>query len=65
MEVNVPKLPQRLFLTRVDLKNLSLDLFLALQSLSAVRHLPSPNGREVLLSDLLRFSSTYLGRCRG
>ena len=45
------------FLMHIDLRNVSLDLFLALQSLSAARRLPSPNGHENLLSDLLRFSS--------
>src|SRR6266536_2436457 len=38
------------------LKNLALDLFLALQNLPVIRYLPSPNGREILLGDLLRFS---------
>lgn len=34
-----------------------LDLILALQNLPAARLLPSPNGREILLSDLLRLVS--------
>jgi hypothetical protein len=48
------------FLTHIDLRNLSLDLFLALQSLSAARRLPSPNGHEILLSDLLRLSTLLI-----
>jgi Fungal protein kinase len=45
------------FLTYIGLKNLVLDLILALQNLPAARLLPSPNGRGILLSDLLRFAS--------
>ncbi|KAI9863555.1 MAG: hypothetical protein M1813_003578 [Trichoglossum hirsutum] len=47
-----------LFLTYIDLKDLVLDLILALQSLPVARLLPSPNGRRTLLSDLSRFNST-------
>ncbi|KAI9777873.1 MAG: hypothetical protein M1839_008550 [Geoglossum umbratile] len=39
------------------LKNLVIDLILALQHLPAARLLPSPNGRGVLRDDLLRFLS--------
>jgi len=38
------------------LKNLALTLFLTLQSLSVVRHLPSPNRHGTLFGDLGRFS---------
>jgi hypothetical protein len=37
-----------------------LNLFLALQNLSAAQYLPSPNSREILLSDLLRFSTLLI-----
>lgn len=37
-----------------------LILFLALQNLSAAQYLPSPNSREILLSDLLRFSTLLI-----
>ncbi|KAI9766363.1 MAG: hypothetical protein M1840_006627 [Geoglossum simile] len=40
-----------------DLKNLVIDLILALQNLPAAHLLPSPNGRGVLRDDLLRFFS--------
>jgi hypothetical protein len=46
-----------LFLTCTGLKNLALDLFFALQSLSAARYLPSSNDRGILRGDLLRFGS--------
>jgi hypothetical protein len=36
------------------------NLFLALQNLSAAQYLPSPNSREILLSDLLRFSTLFI-----
>ncbi|KAI9767834.1 MAG: hypothetical protein M1839_004335 [Geoglossum umbratile] len=39
------------------LKNLVIDLILALQNLPAAHLLPSPNGRGVLRDDLLRFFS--------
>jgi hypothetical protein len=39
---------------------MSLDPFLALQSLSAARCLPSPNGHEILLGDLLRFCALLI-----
>jgi hypothetical protein len=39
------------------LRNLALDLFLALQSLPVARYLPSPNSREIILGDLSRFVS--------
>jgi hypothetical protein len=41
----------------IGLKNLVLDLVLALQNLPAARLLPSPNGRGILLGDLSRFIS--------
>ena len=45
------------FITRIDLRNLVLDLFLTLQNLSAARYLASPTGLEVVLRDLSRFVS--------
>jgi hypothetical protein len=39
------------------LKNLALDLFLALQNLSAARYLPSSSSRGTFRGDLLRFGS--------
>jgi hypothetical protein len=39
------------------LKNLALDLFLALQNLPVARYLPSPNRRGTLFGDLARFAS--------
>src|SRR3954451_9813357 len=41
----------------VGLKNLVLDLILALQSLPTARLLPSPNRRGTLFGDLSRFNS--------
>ena len=46
-----------LFLTCTGLKNLALDLFIALQNLSVARYLPSSSGRGILLGDLSRFVS--------
>jgi len=37
-----------------------LNLFLALQNLSAAQHLSSPNNREFLLSNLLRFNTLLI-----
>ena len=45
------------YLTLVDLKNILLDLILALQSLSASRLLPSNGANKSLLGDLLRLNS--------
>jgi len=39
------------------LRNIALNLFLALQNLSAARYLPSSNRRGILRGDLLRFGS--------
>jgi hypothetical protein len=39
------------------LRNLALDLFLALQNLPVAQHLPSPNSGGIILSDLSRFVS--------
>lgn len=47
----------QILLTLAALKNLALDLFLALQNLEVARHLPSSSGRGTLRGDLLRFSS--------
>jgi hypothetical protein len=49
-----------LLLTHIDLPNRVLNLFLALQNLSGAQYLPSPNSREILLSDLLRFSTLLI-----
>jgi hypothetical protein len=46
-----------LFLTYISLKNLVLDLILALQTLSTVRLLPSLNNRGTLFGDLSRFNA--------
>jgi hypothetical protein len=37
-----------------------LNLFLALQNLSAAQYLSSPTSREILLSDLLRFNTLLI-----
>ncbi|KAI9777385.1 MAG: hypothetical protein M1839_008898 [Geoglossum umbratile] len=47
---------EHLHINDEGLKNLVLDLIWALQSLSAARSLPSPNGRGTLRTDLLRFT---------
>jgi hypothetical protein len=47
-------------LTYAALKNLALDLFLALQNLPVARYFPSPNGRGIILGDLSRFVSLVL-----
>jgi hypothetical protein len=44
-----------LFLTYIGLKNLVLDLILALQTLPTARLLPSPNNRGIFFGDLSRF----------
>jgi hypothetical protein len=46
-----------LSLTEIGLKNLVLDLILALQTLPKARLLPSPNNRGTLFGDLFRFNS--------
>ena len=46
-----------LFLTYIGLKNLVLDLILALQTLPTARLLPSPNNRGTLFGDLSRFNA--------
>jgi hypothetical protein len=46
-----------LFLTYIGLKNLVLDLILALQTLLTARLLPSSNNRKTLFGDLLRFNA--------
>jgi hypothetical protein len=45
------------FLTYIGLKNLVLDLMLALQTLLTARLLPSPNNRGTLFCDLSKFNS--------
>jgi len=45
------------FLTYIGLKNLVLDLILALQILPTACLLPSPNNRGTLFGDLSRFNS--------
>jgi hypothetical protein len=45
------------FLTYIGLKNLVLDLILALQTLPTARLLPSPNNRGTLVGDLSRFNA--------
>jgi hypothetical protein len=46
-----------LFLTCIGLKNLVLDLILALQTLPTARLLSSPNKRGTLFGDLSRFNA--------
>jgi hypothetical protein len=53
-------MPQHPHRTRIDLRNRVLNLFLALQNLSAAQYLPSPTSREILLCDLLRFSTLLI-----
>src|SRR5271163_1979313 len=53
-----------LFLTYIGLKNLVLDLILALQTLPTARLLPSPNNRGTLFGDLLRLPMDYHPRKR-
>lgn len=55
-KVSCSNLPQR-SLTCTGLKNLALDLFIALQNLSVARYLPSSSGRGILLGDLSKFVS--------
>jgi hypothetical protein len=47
----------RLFLTCTELRNITLDLFFALQNLSAARYLPSSESRGILRGNLLQFGS--------
>ncbi|KAI9777129.1 MAG: hypothetical protein M1839_009085 [Geoglossum umbratile] len=56
-EGEIHRLDAKYLLMYIDLKNLVLDLVLALQNLPAARLLPSPNGRGILLGDLSRFIS--------
>ena len=49
-----------LFLTYTSLKNLALDLFLALQNLSVTRYLSSSSGRGIIRGNLLRFGSLVI-----
>jgi len=56
--VNVPVTSFHLTLT--ELKDILLDLILALQSLPASRLLPSNSGNKILLSDLLRLNSAVI-----
>jgi hypothetical protein len=46
-----------LFLTYIGLKNLVLNLILALQTLPTARLLPSSNNRGTLFGDLSRFNA--------
>ena|ERR1700722_15971689 len=46
-----------LFLMYIGLKNLVLDLILALQTFPTARLLPSPNNRGTLFGDLSRFNA--------
>ena len=56
-EGEICQLDAKYFLMYIGLKNLVLDLALALQNLPAARLLPSPNGYRILLGDLSRFIS--------
>src|SRR4051794_35743613 len=56
-EGEICRLDAKYFLMYIGLKNLVLDLILALQSLPTARLLPSPNRRGTLFGDLSRFNS--------
>lgn len=53
MKVRCSDLQHTFFLTRIDRRNLVLNLFLALQNLSDAQYLPFPTSHEILLSDRL------------
>lgn len=55
-EGEIHRLDAKYFLMYIDLKNLVLDLILAVQSLPAARLLHSPNSRDTLRTHLLRFT---------
>jgi len=58
--VNCCRVQYMLITYTVGAENLVLDLILALQNLPAARLFPSPNGRGILLSDLLRLTSLVI-----
>ena len=60
VKVRCPNLPHNFFLTRIDLRTLVLNLFLALQNLSAALYLPSLIGHKILRGDLLQFSTLLI-----
>jgi hypothetical protein len=60
MKARCPNLLHNFVLTRIDLQSRVLNLFLALQNLSAAQYLPSPTNHKILLEDLLHFSTLLI-----